>query len=187
MLAAAGTLELTPPVGSPIGPLEGATRREELLAPLLKDRPVRSVYLPILRDRLPEVLEVFDGAEPSFVIGDRDETNVATQALYLMNDKDVIAAADAFATRVLALPGDEDARIGRAFVLALGRKPDGTELQSVRRFLHEFPRLKPPVEPEQPQPDKPQPAKQKRAKPAPKAEGDTRNEAWSAFLQTLFQ
>ncbi len=187
MLAAAGTLEPSPPVGSPIGTLEGAPRREELLASVLKERPVRSVYMPILRDRLPDVLEVFDGAEPSFVVGDRDETNVATQALYLMNDADVIAAADAFATRVLALPGDEDARIGQAFVLALGRKPDGVELESVRRFLHEYPRLKPLAEPEKEQPEKQQPVKQKRNKRAPKPDGDARHEAWSAFVQTLFQ
>ena len=183
MLSAAGTLQMTPPVGSPVGTLEGAPRREELVGPLLADRPVRSVYLPILRDRLPEALEVFDEAEPSFVIGDRDETNVATQALYLMNDKDVIAAADAFAGRVLALPGDEDARIGQAFVLALGRSPDGAELESVRRFLHESQRKKDTPEPEKPE----KPEKQKRAKRAPKPEVDAQREAWSAFVQTLFQ
>jgi len=182
MLAAAGTLQCDPPVGSPVGTLEGATRREELLAPILADKPVRSVYLPILRDRLPDALEVFDAAEPSFVIGDRDETNVATQALYLMNDKDVIAAADAFAARVLALPGDEDTHIGQAFVLALGRKPGGTEIEAVRRFLHDFPRKK-----DAPEPEKPQPKRQERGKRAPKADDDLRNEAWSAFLQTLFQ
>jgi len=159
MLAAAGTLLATPPVGSPVGTLEGATRREELLAPILADRPVRSVYLPILRDKLPDALEVFDAAEPSFVIGDRDETSVATQALYLMNDKDVMAAADAFAARVLSMSGDEDAHIGQAFVLALGRKPDGTELEAVRRFLHE----------------------------GSKKKGKERQAAWSAFVQTLFQ
>jgi mono/diheme cytochrome c family protein len=181
MLAAAGTLQLTPPVGSPVGTLEGATRRDELLAPILADKPVRSVYLPILRDKLPEALEVFDEAEPSFVIGDRDETNVATQALYLMNDKDVLAAADAFAARVLALPGDDDARVGQAFLLALGRKPDGTELEAVRRFLHEFSRKKDAPEP------KPAPARPGRGKRAPRTEGDARQEAWSAFVQTLFQ
>jgi hypothetical protein len=159
MLAAAGTLEATPPVGSPVGTLEGATRREELLAPILADKPVRSVYLPILRDKLPDALEVFDAAEPAFVTGDRDETNVATQALYLMNDKDVMAAADAFAARVLSMSGDEDAHIGQAFLLALGRKPDGTEIEAVRRFLHE---------------------QQKKGK-------DARERAWSAFVQTLFQ
>ena len=182
MLCAAGTLKEAP-VGSPIGTLEGATRREELVGPLLADRPVRSIYLPILRDRLPDALEVFDAAEPSFVIGDRDETNVATQALYLMNDKDVIAASDAFATRVLALPGDEDARIGQAFLLALGRKPDGAELESVRKFLHEFQRKKDAPDAEKPE----KPEKQKRGKRAVKSDDDAQREAWSAFVQTLFQ
>jgi hypothetical protein len=159
MLAAAGTLDPTPPIGSPVGTLEGATRREELLAPILADTPVRSVYLPILRDKLPDALEVFDAAEPAFVTGDREETNVATQALYLMNDKDVIAAADAFAARLLALAGDEDARIEQAFVLALGRKPGGAELTAVRRFLHD----------------------------GSKRKGKEEQATWSAFVQTLFQ
>ncbi len=161
MLCAAGTL-VAPPVGSPVGTLEGAPRRDELLAPALKERPVRSVYLPILRDKLPDSLEVFDEAEPSFVIGDRDETTVATQALYLMNDKDVIATADAFAERLLAgKAADDDARIAQAFELALGREPDGSEREAVRRFLREF-------------------AGNKKAK-------DSRTRAWSAFVQTLFQ
>jgi hypothetical protein len=160
MLAAAGTLDPTPPVGSPVGLLEGAPRRDELLAPALKERPVRSVYLPILRDRLPDSLEVFDEAEPAFVTGDRDETTVATQALYLMNDADVIAAADAFAERLLSESGDDDAHVERAFLLALGRKPGGAELETVRKFVHELAR--------------------KKGK-------DSRARAWSAFVQTLFQ
>jgi hypothetical protein len=36
----------------------------------------RSVYLPVLRDRLPDVLDLFDFAEPSLVTGDRETTNV---------------------------------------------------------------------------------------------------------------
>jgi hypothetical protein len=116
-----------------VGTLEGATRREEQLAPILADRPVRSVYLPILRDRLPDALEVFDAAEPAFVTGDREETNVATQALYLMNDKDVLAAADAFAERLLAFQGDEDERIGRPSS-APGASRTGPRTAAVRRF-----------------------------------------------------
>ncbi|MBK7642708.1 MAG: DUF1549 domain-containing protein [Planctomycetes bacterium] len=191
MLAAAGTLERTPPVGSPVGTLEGATRREELLAPILKDRPVRSVYLPILRDRLPGALEVFDAAEPSFVTGDRDETNVATQALYLMNDEDVLRASDAFAARVLASPGDEDAHIEQAFLLALGRKPDGTELAAVRRFLHEFkpgaPQGKADAKPD-PRNDRGRRGRRRdtaEAEPS-SAAVDPKTQAWSAFVQTLF-
>ena len=53
----------------------------------------RSVYLPVLRDRLPDVLDLFDFAEPSLVTGDRQTTNVPVQALYLMNSPFVQARA----------------------------------------------------------------------------------------------
>ena len=40
----------------------------------------RSVYLPVVRAALPGMIKVFDGADPSLVVGRRDETTVATQA-----------------------------------------------------------------------------------------------------------
>ncbi|NBU29271.1 MAG: DUF1553 domain-containing protein, partial [Caulobacteraceae bacterium] len=55
------------------------------LAAAKMDAPVRSVYLPVLRDHVEEMLDVFDFAEPAFVSGDRDETSVPTQALFMMN------------------------------------------------------------------------------------------------------
>src|SRR5262249_26249394 len=81
MLAVAGTLVLEPPVGSPVGTLEGDARIEKALQVAAPETPIRSVYLPVLRDDVPEALEVFDFAEPSFVTGVRESTNVATQAL----------------------------------------------------------------------------------------------------------
>ena len=41
--------------------------------------------LPIARDMLPDALAVFDFAEPGFVNGSRETTNVPAQALYLLN------------------------------------------------------------------------------------------------------
>jgi len=194
MLAAAGTLQTNPPVGSPVGTLEGAPRADRQFELLLRDRPVRSVSLPILRDRLPDALDVFDEAEPAFVTGARDTTTVATQALYLMNDTDVIAACDACATRLLSLPGSEDARIEQTFLLALARKPDGTEMDAVRRFLHAFPKTAP--KPEAPEDPKGPAARSRGRRPDPRARGtsearpsapDAQTQAWSAFVQALFQ
>ena len=45
----------------------------------------RSVYLPIVRDYLPEVFQLFDFPDPSLVSGKRASTTVPTQALYLRN------------------------------------------------------------------------------------------------------
>src|SRR6185503_17934226 len=44
--------------------------------------PVRSVYVPALRNSLPEIFEVFDFADPSTVSGTRQASTVAPQALF---------------------------------------------------------------------------------------------------------
>src|SRR5262249_3527251 len=65
----------------------------------------RSVYLPVFRNRTPELLEVFDFADPNVCMGRRNVSTVAPQALYLMNSPFVADQARATAQRVLALPG----------------------------------------------------------------------------------
>jgi hypothetical protein len=142
MLAAAGTLDTKRPQGSIVNFAEGALRGPGVQQFLQLDVPstVRSVYLPILRDQVPEALEVFDFAEPAFVTGDRAETSVATQALYLMNAPEVLVASDAFAERVLAEPGDDRDHVELAFRLALGRAPTNLEGAAAREFLRDFPK-----------------------------------------------
>lgn len=84
----------------------------------------RSVYLPVLRNSLPPMLEAFDFADPSLVVGERNTSTVATQALFLLNDPFVRAQAQAAAKRLLgtSVPGD-DQRIALAFGSTLGRMP----------------------------------------------------------------
>jgi hypothetical protein len=87
----------------------------------------RSVYLPVVRDFVPAMLEVFDFAEPSLVVASRDVTNVPSQALYLMNNKFVREQAAAMAKRVLAAPLDFPGRLDLAYQLALGSPRDRRE------------------------------------------------------------
>ena len=92
---------------------------------------VRSVYLPILRGQVPEVLAVFDAADPNLIVGKRDVTTVPTQALFLMNNPFVLKQAEEMAKRVLAEKGlDQSGRINLAYRLALGRLP--TEPRAIR-------------------------------------------------------
>ena len=65
------------------------------------DFPCRSVYLPVIRNDLPELFDSFDFADPHATTGMRPQTMVASQGLFLMNDDSVIAAADAIARRAL--------------------------------------------------------------------------------------
>ena len=142
MLAAAGVLDAKPRTGSPVAFLEGGLRgpgMERLLGTLngAGDNH-RSVYLPIIRDRVPESLEVFDFAEPAFVTGRRDATNVPTQALFLMNSEEITRLSDRFAARVIDAGEREVDRIRAAFSIAFGRAPSPSEIAACRDFLDDF-------------------------------------------------
>jgi hypothetical protein len=98
----------------------------------------RSVYLPIVRGYVPEILKVFDFPEPSMIYGTRDVTTVATQALYMMNSDFVTAQAEAFAERLL---GEEDrsetSRVDRAWQMALARLPSEKERNEALSFIEQ--------------------------------------------------
>jgi len=95
----------------------------------------RSVYLPVIRDRLPDALDLFDAADPSFVTGDRDTTNVPLQALYLMNSSFVQQQAAALAKRVANFSTELEEQIRHATLLCYGRQPDAAEIALAKRFL----------------------------------------------------
>ncbi|HRX55417.1 MAG TPA: DUF1553 domain-containing protein, partial [Verrucomicrobiales bacterium] len=99
----------------------------------------RSVYLPVVRDRLPDVLDLFDFAEPGLVTGNRDTTNVPMQALYLMNSPFVREQAGAFAKRLGDFSPDLEDRIRQGFYMAFGRGPDDSEHTRIREFLSRLP------------------------------------------------
>ncbi|MDG1853668.1 MAG: DUF1553 domain-containing protein, partial [Verrucomicrobiales bacterium] len=46
----------------------------------------RSIYYPVFRNTLPEIMQVFDFADPNLVTGSRTTSSVPTQALFLMNN-----------------------------------------------------------------------------------------------------
>src|SRR5205085_7317014 len=85
---------------------------------------MRSVYLPVFRNALPELFEAFDFADPSTVTGRRTVSTVAPQALFMLNNPFVAEQARGAAARLLAEPPSDDAaRVTRAYRLALGRTP----------------------------------------------------------------
>lgn len=138
MLAASGELDLSPRPGSLVAELDV---QSAAMIPFNKKIPedldgstFRSVYLPVMRDQLPDVLRQFDFAEPSLVTGKRDVTNVPPQALYLMNSDFVRARAAALAKRVM----EEDTvekRIALVYQRCLNRVPDAEETRLVSDFL----------------------------------------------------
>jgi hypothetical protein len=144
MLAAAGRLDLTPPKGSAVGRGgEGNVgfRFRAAGDPAAADTH-RSVYLPIVRDRVSEALTVFDFPDPSLIIGERGTTTIPAQALYLLNNPFVIRQAESLADRLLAGDGDDAARVLRAFQLCYARRPSETEINGALRFLEDYGRDK---------------------------------------------
>jgi hypothetical protein len=137
MLAASGQLDLKPLHGSVVASIGdgyiGRGLRPEAFTEAESKK--RSVYLPVVRDFVPAVLEVFDFAEPSLVVASRDVTNVPSQALYLMNNKFVREQAAAMAERVLAAPRDFSGRLDLAYQLALGRRATAAERERAGKYL----------------------------------------------------
>ena len=143
MLAVAGRLDLEPTPGSPVARIR--ENRQGMIQMLARAREpaadCRSVYLPIIRDQVPESLAVFDFPDASLVSGRRDDSNVPAQALFLLNDDEVVTLAGAFAGRVADLPGSIADRLAAAFELALGRGPNAAEQAAIASFWSDFSRL----------------------------------------------
>ncbi|PHS04786.1 MAG: hypothetical protein COA78_16060 [Blastopirellula sp.] len=98
----------------------------------------RSVYLPIVRGAIPEILKLFDFPEPSIMGGQRDVTTVPTQALYMMNSPFVIDQSNHLARRLLAEEElDDYDRVVMAYRLTLSRVPTTQESQHANQFLQD--------------------------------------------------
>src|SRR5206468_1485685 len=99
MLTVGGKIETKPPQGS-LAEVKGGGKRPNYES---KDANVRSVYLGIVRGApLPELLSMFDVANPNLVVAQREVTTVPAQSLFMLNSPWVVTQAKAFAQRVLA-------------------------------------------------------------------------------------
>ncbi|MDG1897105.1 MAG: DUF1553 domain-containing protein [Fuerstiella sp.] len=136
MLAASGQLKSERPAGSLVQQVgEGEVGRNIDAQPLGQPFPHRSVYLPIIRGMLPEMLKIFDFPEPSNPSGQRTVTNVPTQSLFLMNSEFVQQQAGAIAARVMESSSDNGDRIRFAWLMCLGREPASGEIEETTQFL----------------------------------------------------
>ncbi len=165
MLAVSGKLDLNPPEGSPVCRVgEGHEGIIKLFQINQQPSYSRSIYLPIVRDQVPEGLALFDFANPGMVTGDREKTNVPSQSLFLLNNAQVQSLSDAFAQRVYQSAKDKKTRINNACLLAYGRPATPQDQRAGRDFFsnYSFAAAK---------------SKQKGA--------DISMHAWSAFCQAL--
>ena len=140
ILAVSGQLDLNRPDGSIVSAIGTGFIGRTIGEPQL-NVPVkyRSVYLPIVRDLVPDALNLFDFADPSLMAGKREVTTVPSQALYLMNSDFAIESAEAMATflnRDLKLRGKE---LGAtAYLLTFSRMPTTEESEKTRLYFETF-------------------------------------------------
>jgi hypothetical protein len=134
LLFVSGQLEPEPPAP---GHLSGMNSRGNgrLRSSLGVSSPYRTIYLPVLRDLLPDEYATFDFPDPSGVNGLRHVTTAPPQALFFMNSGFVEEVSLAAADRILSGEAEDSARIEAAYRLVLGRDPDSAEREDAAGFL----------------------------------------------------
>ena len=94
----------------------------------------RGLYMHWQRMFLHPMLVNFDAPTRDECVALRSSSNTPQQALTLLNDPTFVEAARAFATRLLALPADQD-RLNVAFRLAVGRDIKPAERASLGKLI----------------------------------------------------
>lgn len=139
VLAIGGGIVLKRPYGSQISAAgDNRVGRGFNQDRLTTDVRYRSVYLPILRDDLPDALGLFDFADPNVTKPKREPTNVPSQALYLMNNPMVLTEAAAMAKNLIKSFPDRESQIRNAFLRAYGRQPDAADMEAANHFFTKY-------------------------------------------------
>jgi hypothetical protein len=143
-LAVSGLLNPKAPVGSFVakqgeGPTTGPRAGGPVINAINDPRnSQRSVYLPVVRDNLPESLSLFDAADPSLVVAERPITTVPAQSLYLLNSPFMLRASEYAAEKLMKDTTTDTERIRAAYLLFFGRPPVEKELKSAGEFLDAY-------------------------------------------------
>ena len=95
----------------------------------------RAIYVPVHRTHVYELFDAFDFPDPGTPTGRRNATNVATQALFFLNNDWLMQQAEALAKRS---HGGPEKRVGFLYETTLGRKPSATERASALKFVERF-------------------------------------------------
>jgi cytochrome c553 len=96
----------------------------------------RTLYIPVRRGSVPAILSNFDFGDATTSSEGRARTNVAPQALFVMNSGFVTERSREFAKRLLDDPALSDPqRVERAYLLALTRRPKPDEVDSALTYV----------------------------------------------------
>lgn len=93
----------------------------------------RSIYFMIKRSRLVPMMQIFDQPEPLVSQGSRPSTTIAPQALFFLNNAQVVKWAGALAASIDN--EDPDLAIRSLYARTLSREPTADELRENRSFI----------------------------------------------------
>lgn len=101
------------------------------------DYTCRSIYLPVIRNDLPEIFEAFDFANPHLSTGARTGTSVPAQGLFFLNDPMVMDAAAATAGSLLLQhpAATNQSLVAAAFHRITGAEASAEDLLTMQQFL----------------------------------------------------
>jgi mono/diheme cytochrome c family protein len=136
LLVAGGMIQFERPETSVVAEIgEGEVGRGINEQPLKAPFYHRSIYLPILRTALSDLLKTFDFPDPSNLQGRRIVTNVPTQSLFLLNNSLVIEQAQSLAEASCAASDIPSDRVNHAYMAAFGRPSTPAETQAALDFI----------------------------------------------------
>jgi cytochrome c553 len=147
LLAVTGTLD--PAAG---GPVLQVKNRDYLFDHTSRDMTTydsrrRSIYLPVVRNNVYDVFQLFDFPDPAVPNGDRATTTVAPQALFLMNSDFVGRLCDHLAGELLKGDTlDDAARVRRLYRRAYGREATDAETAAALALVRDVDRVLQPAE-----------------------------------------
>ena len=95
----------------------------------------RSLYLPVVRNNVLDLFQLLDFPDPGVSNGNRATTVVPLQALLILNSEFVMQVAADLADRLHGEASDDDQRLSRLYLIALGREPTSDERSADRAFL----------------------------------------------------
>lgn len=102
--------------------------------------PRRSVYLPLVRNKLPSVFKLFDFVDTTASSESRTESNIAPQALFMMNSEFIHERSHSLASLLLADRAAREAvRVERAYRMTLARTPTPEEVELALSYLKKYP------------------------------------------------
>jgi hypothetical protein len=112
----------------------------------------RTIYLPVFRSGTagPDRLRaIFDFVDPAMTAGQRNQTIVPTQTLFLLSNDLLRTRAQVLASKLLAEKTSPEARLEALWLRVLNRPITTTERHEARAFLHA---ITPPNKPADPTP-----------------------------------